>query len=111
MTHDIPVLMLIGKKLQLAPVYPTDGSVMIDATDDDLLSTMRLLIAKTRRLRYELKPRGPLEGTLGDDHLPDVLQFLFASRKMGPVTIANDARRPGRIYIEAGNVVHAEYFD
>ncbi len=111
MTHDIPVLMLIGKKPQLAPVYSTEGSARIDATDDELLSTMRLLTAKTRRLRYEPKPRGPLEGALGDDHLPDVLQFLFASRKTGRVTIANGARRPGRIYIEAGNVVHAEYAD
>lgn len=111
MTHDIPVLMLIGKKPQLAPVYPTEGSARIDATDDELLSTMRLLTAKTRRLRYEPKPRGPLEGALGDDQLPDVLQFLFASRKTGRVTIANGARRPGHIYIEAGNVVHAEYAD
>jgi hypothetical protein len=111
MTQDIPVLMLIGRKPQLSSAYPTEGSARVDAGDDEILSTMRLLTAKTRRLRYGPKPRGPLEGKLGTDQLPEVLQFLFASRKTGRVTILNGARRPGRIYIEAGDVVHAEYVD
>ena len=72
---------------------------------------MLLLAANRQPLRYEPKPMHPLAGHLHDDSLPDVLQFLFAARKTGRVTIQNGARRPGHIYIESGNVVHAEHAD
>ena len=110
-TVDVPVLTLVLSERARAKAYPTEACATLDASDDELLRTMRLLAASSRRLRYEPKPMGPLEGHLDDDSLPDVLQFLFAARKTGRVTIQNGARRPGRIYIESGNVVHAEHAD
>jgi hypothetical protein len=110
-TADVPVLMLVTNERHRTKAYPTEACATVDASDDELLRTMRLLAASNRRVRYEPKPVGPLEGHLNDDSLPDVLQFLFAARKTGRVTIKNGARRPGRIYIEAGNVVHAEHAD
>lgn len=110
-TSDVPVLMLVPSERFRTKAYPTEACATVDASDDELLRTMRLLAASNRRIRYEPKPVGPLEGHLNDDSLPDVLQFLFAARKTGRVTIKNGARRPGRIYIEAGNVVHAEHAD
>lgn len=110
-TSDVPVLMLVPSERFRTHAYPTEACATIDASDDELLRTMRLLAASNRRLRYEPKPVGPLEGHLDDDSLPDVLQFLFAARKTGRVTIKNGARLPGRIYIESGNVVHAEHAD
>ncbi len=110
-TGDVPVLILVSSERARAKAYPTEACATLDASDDELLRTMQLLAASSRRLRYEPKPMGPLEGHLDDDSLPDVLQFLFAARKTGRVTIQNGFRRPGRIYIESGNVVHAEHAD
>ena len=110
-TGDVPVLTLVPSERARNQAYPTEACATLDASDDELLRTMQLLAASSRRLRYEPKPMGPLEGHLDDDSLPDVLQFLFAARKTGRVTIQNGARRPGRIYIESGNVVHAEHAD
>ena len=110
-TGDVPVLTLLLSERARAKAYPTEAWATLDASDDELLRTMQLLAANSRRLRYEPKPMGPLEGHLDDDSLPDVLQFLFAARKTGRVTIQNGARHPGRIYIESGNVVHAEHAD
>lgn len=110
-TADVPVLMLVPTESARAHAYPTEACATLDASDDELLRTMRLLASNTRRIRYVPRPTGPLEGHLDDDSLPDVLQFLFAARKTGRVTIRNGARQPGRIYIESGNVVHAEHAD
>ncbi len=110
-TGDVPVLMLVSSERARAQAYPTEACATLDASDDELLRTMQLLAANRRRVRYEPKPTGPLAGHLDDDSLPDVLQFLFAARKTGRVTVQNGTRRPGRIYIESGNVVHAEHAD
>lgn len=110
-TGDVPVLMLVQSERARTRAYPTEACATVDASDDELLRTMRLLAGTHRRLRYAPKPVGPLEGRLDDDSLPDVLQFLFAAQKTGRVTIHNGARRPGHIYIETGNVVHAEHAD
>jgi len=110
-TGDVPVLTLVPNERARAKAYPTEACATLDASDDELMRTMQLLAASSRRLRYEPKPIGPLEGHLDDDSLPDVLQFLFTARKTGRVTIQNGARRTGRIYIESGNVVHAEHAD
>lgn len=110
-TSEVPILTLVLSERARAKAYPTEACATLDASDDELLRTMQLLAANSRRLRYEPKPMGPLAGNLDDDSLPDVLQFLFAARKTGRVTIQNGARRPGHIYIESGNVVHAEHAD
>lgn len=110
-TADVPVLMLVPSERARAHVYPTEACATVDASDDELLRTMRLLASNSRRVRYQPKPTGPLEGHLDHDSLPDVLQFLFAARKTGRVTIRNGAPHPGHIYIEGGNVVHAEHAD
>lgn len=110
-TSEVPVLTLVPSERARAKAYPTEACATLDASDDELLRTMQLLAANSRPLRYEPKPMGPLAGHLDDDSLPDVLQFLFAARKTGRVTIQNGARRPGHIYIESGNVVHAEHAD
>jgi len=110
-TSEVPVLTLVRSERARAKAYPTEACATLDASDDELLRTMQLLAANSRRLRYEPKRMGPLAGNLDDDSLPDVLQFLFAARKTGRVTIQNGARRTGHIYIESGNVVHAEHAD
>ena len=110
-TADVPILMLVPSERARSQVYPTEACATLDASDDELLRTMRLLASSSRRIRYQPRPTGPLAGHLDDDSLPDVLQFLFAARKTGRVTIQNGARHPGRIYIESGNVVHAEHAD
>jgi len=110
---DVPVLMLVHDDRARSNAYPTEACVTLDVSDDELLRTFRLLAKNSRRVAVEPRPApaGPLEGALEDDTLPDVLQFLFATRKTGRVTIKNGSRRPGRIYIEEGNVVHAELAD
>ena len=111
-TSDVPVMLLVRSERARARAYPTEACAALDESDDELVGTMRLLAGRSRRrLRYgSPKPVGPLEGHL-DDSFPDILQFLFVTRKTGRVTVQNGARRPGKIYIEAGNVVHAEHAD
>lgn len=113
-TKDIPVMILLGgSRLEeiFDRVYPTEACTTADASDDELLSTMRMLTSGRRRLRYGSKPLQAMEGDLADDTFPEVLQFLFAARKTGRITVMNGTRYPGRIYIENGDVVHAEYAD
>jgi len=110
-TSDVPVMILVRSERARATAYPTEACATLFESDEELLGTMRLLSASSRRLRYgQPKRLGPLEGHL-DESFPDVLQYLFAARKTGRVTVQNGARRPGKIYIEDGNVVHAEHAD
>lgn len=106
---DVPVFMLVSNEHGQETAYPTEACATLDASDDELLGTMQLLAKTQRRIHVE-PPRsaGPLEGNLEHDSLPDVLQFLFAARKSGRITIDDGTRRMGRIFIEGGKVVHAE---
>ncbi|TDI34138.1 MAG: DUF4388 domain-containing protein [Acidobacteria bacterium] len=106
-TADIPVLILVPTERARKTAYPTEACATVDASDEELLTTMRLLARNPRQVRYSRPPTSPLEGNL-DESFPDVLQFLFTAQKTGRVTVQNGART-GRIYIESGNVVHAEH--
>ena len=106
-TTDIPVLILVPTERARQTAYPTEACATVDTGDEELLKTIRLLARNRRPVRYERRPTSPLEGNL-DESFPEVLQFLFTARKTGRVTVQNGAP-PGWIYIESGNVVHAEH--
>jgi hypothetical protein len=107
-TADIPILILVPNEHARKTAYPTEACATVDASDEELLKTMRLLARNPRQVRYRRRPTSTLEGNLDDESFPAVLQFLFTAQKTGRVTVQNGAR-PGRIYIESGNVVHAEH--
>ena len=107
-TTDIPVLILVPTERARKTAYPTEACATLDTSDEELLKTMCLLARNRRPVRYKRPPTSPLEGNLDDESFPEVLQFLFTAQKTGRVTVQNGAR-PGRIYIESGNVVHAEH--
>ena len=107
-TTDIPVLILVPNERARKIAYPTEACATFDTSDEELLKTMRLLARTRRPVRYQPRPTSPLEGSIDDETFPEVLQFLFTTQKTGRLTVQNGAR-PGRIYIESGNVVHAEH--
>ena len=89
-------------------VYPTEACASSAASDDDIVNTMRAVRRHRRRERHEPEPSSPLEGDFADDTFPGVLEFLFTTRRTGRIVVLNVSRRPGHIYIEDGDVVHAE---
>jgi len=110
-TMDIPVMILVDSDSpdpDLSMVYPTEACASAAASDADLVKTMRAVRNRRKRARIEPQPSSPLEGDLADDTFPGVLEFLFTARKTGRIVVLNGSRRPGHIYVEDGNVVHAE---
>lgn len=110
-TMDIPVMILVDSDSpdpDLSMVYPTEACASAGASDEDIVKTMRAVRSRRRRERVEPEPTSPLEGDLADDTFPGVLEFLFTARRTGRIVILNGSRSPGHIYVEDGNVVHAE---
>ena len=110
-TMDIPVMILVDSDSSdpdMSMVYPTEACASAAASDEDLVKIMRAVRNRRRRERVEPEPSSPLEGDLADDTFPGVLEFLFTSRKTGRIVVLNGSRRPGHIYVEDGNLVHAE---
>jgi len=110
-TMDIPVMILVDSDSSdpdMSMVYPTEACASAAASDEDLVKIMQAVRNRRRRERVEPEPSSPLEGDLADDTFPDVLEFLFTARKTGRIVVLNGSRRPGHIYVEDGNVVHAE---
>jgi len=111
-TMDIPVMILVDSDSSdpdMSMVYPTEACASATASDEDLVKTMRAVRNRRRRERVEEEPSSPLEGDLADDTFPGVLEFLFTARKTGRILILNGSRLPGHIYVEDGNVVHAQH--
>ncbi|GMR22492.1 MAG: hypothetical protein BMS9Abin37_0847 [Acidobacteriota bacterium] len=110
-TMDIPVMILVDSTYSdpdMSMVYPTEACASATASDEDIVKTMRAVRNRRRRERIEPEPSSPLEGDLADDTFPGVLEFLFAARRTGRIVVLNGNRRPGHIYVEDGDVVHAE---
>ena len=110
-TMDIPIMILVesdSSDPDMSMVYPTEACTSAATSDEDLVKIMRAVRNRRRRERVDPEPTSPLEGDLADDTFPGVLEFLFTSRKTGRIVILNGSRRPGHIYVEDGNVVHAE---
>ena len=110
-TMDIPVMILIDSDSadpDMSMVYPTEACASAGASDEDIVKTMRAVRNRRRRHRVGPEPTSPLEGDLADDTFPGVLEFLFSTRRTGRIVVLNGSRRPGHIYVEEGNVVHAE---
>ena len=111
-TMDIPVMILVDSNSSdpdMSRLYPTEACASATASDEDLVKTMRAVRNRRRRERVEPEPSSPLEGDFADDTFPGVLAFLFTARKTGRIVILNGSRLPGHIYVEDGNVVHAEH--
>ncbi len=110
-TMNIPVMILVdsdSSNPDMSRVYPTEACASATASDEDLVKIMRAVRNRRRRERVEPEPSSPLEGDLADDTFPGVLEFLFTARKTGRIVVLNGRSRPGHIYVEEGNVVHAE---
>lgn len=110
-TTEIPVMILVDTHSpdpDLSMVYPTEACASAAASDEDLVKTMRAVRNRRKRQRVVPQPSSPLEGDLADDTFPGVLEFLFTTRRTGRIVVLNGSRRPGHIYVEDGNVVHAE---
>ena len=108
-TSDIPIMILVDSAgPSLSRVYPTEACASTAASDEDLVQTMRAVRSRRRMERRGPEPSSPLEGDLGDDTFPGVLEFLFATERTGRIVVLDGSRRPGHIYVEEGNVVHAE---
>lgn len=110
-TRDIPVMILVEGNTRdpdMSLVYPTEACVSVAASDDDLVRTMRAVRNRRKRDHHQPEPTSPLEGDLADDTFPGVLELLFTTRKTGRIVVLDGSRRPGHIYVEDGNVVHAE---
>ena len=111
-TRDIPVMILVESDVpdvDLSMVYPTEACASASASDEDLIQTMRALRSPRRRERVEEEPSSPLEGDLADDTLPGVLEFLFMTGKTGRVIVLRGSKSAGLLYVDGGNVVHAEF--
>ena len=108
-TSDIPIMILVDSGgPSLSRVYPTEACASIAASDEDLVQMMQAVRSRRRAERREPEPSSPLEGDLADDTFPGVLEFLFATERTGRIVVLNGSGRPGHIYVEQGNVVHAE---
>jgi CheY-like chemotaxis protein len=111
-TRPIPIIHVIdGSRFDEVArfAYPTEAQVADDADDEEILQTMRMLTVRSARVRFGGRgsAAAPLEGDLDRDTFPEVLQFLFATSKTGRVSV-RDGRRQGAIFLEEGQVVHAE---
>jgi hypothetical protein len=112
-TRSIPIVHVIdGRRYDEISrlAYPTEAQVRDDADDEEIMGTMRMVVPRVARVRIAASTRShaaPLEGDLESDTFPEVLQFLFATSKSGRISI-RDGYREGRIFVEEGQVVHAE---
>ncbi len=112
-TRSIPIIHVIDSRRydELSRfAYPTEAQVADDADDEQIVKTMRMLTVRSSRVRFGGRSSGnaaPLEGDLDRDTFPEVLQFLFATSKTGRISV-REACREGAIFLEDGQVVHAE---
>lgn len=115
-TQDIPVMTIVvsdpSDPTLFTRLYPTEACEYDEATDEHLVSTMRSFRThRSARLEHgpASEPLSPLEGDLAEDIFPGVVEFLLTVRKTGRIVVLNGSKWAGRIYIEDGNVVHAEF--
>lgn len=110
-TRDVPVMILVHSEPNdpnLSRLYPTEACASAATSDDELVQTMRAVRNRRPREPVEPRPSSPLEGDLADDTFPGVLEFLFRTGRTGRLVVLNSSRRPGHIYVEEGNIIHAE---
>lgn len=96
----VPVLVRTGLRLQLEVARISRG-----------WSNARISVPRADSLQRAVAQAHPsgVIGKLGDIALPDVLQLLELSGKTARVDIKPRGRTDGRIYLDHGHVVHAEY--
>jgi TonB family protein len=111
-TGHIPVVILAatnGAGVMLARTYPVDACLPIDIDGRKLARIVRLLADWSgRSKRVRRRKTWPLEGTVGDGLLLDVLQFLFMSGRRGCVTVSHGGSA-GNVYFSGGKLLHAEF--
>jgi len=108
-TESIPIVILATTEESeaLAASYPVEACLPVTTDPDQLIKAIRLLAGRGTRRSRNGQPVG-LEGTLQGNLLPELLEFLFVTKKTGRVEVS-DGERKGSIYIEGGNVLHAEF--
>lgn len=114
-TRSIPIMHVIdGSRYDelVRFAYPTEAQLADDADDEQIVKTMQMLTVHSARVRLGGRTSSrtrsaPLEGDLDRDTFAEVLQFLFVTSKTGRISV-RDGRREGRIFLDAGQVVHAE---
>ena len=109
-TSDIPIMILVDSGgPSLSRVYPTEACASIAASDEDLVQMMQAVRSRRRMPSAANRSlRAHSREISADDTFPGVLEFLFATERTGRIVVLNGSGRPGHIYVEQGNVVHAE---
>ena len=108
-TETIPIVILATTEESeaLAESYPVEACLPVTTDPDQLTKAIRLLAGRGTRRSRNGQPVG-LEGTLQGNLLPELLEFLFVTKKNGRVEVS-DGERKGNIYLDGGNVLHAEF--
>lgn len=108
-TAEIPIL-LIGTNTNADPfLFPTEAYLSCDTSDEELVRTLRMLTMRAPRVRYGgERQASPLQGDLQTDDFPQVLQFLLATGKTGRITVSDNQRGHGHIFLDTGDIVDAE---
>jgi TonB family protein len=112
-TGGIPIVILATTPEETEALngsYPVEACLPVTTNPADLTNVIRLLAGSTSRRTKNGQPSVGLEGTLQGNLLPELLEFLFVTKKTGRVAISDGERR-GAIYVDAGNVLHAEFDD
>ncbi|HXV64061.1 MAG TPA: DUF4388 domain-containing protein [Vicinamibacteria bacterium] len=108
-TAEIPIL-LIGTNANADPfLFPTEAYLSCATSDEELVRTLRMLTMRTPRVRYGgERQAAPLQGDLQTDDFPQVLQFLLATGKTGRITVSDNQRGQGHIFLATGDIVDAK---
>ena len=106
-TSWIPVVLLTTHEL-LEWSYPVEACLSIDSDPGKLADIVRVLARKPVHSARGVWSTAPLEGSVEGDLFRDVLQYLFFTKKSGRLDVRH-AQTRGAIYIDRGQVLHAEF--
>lgn len=111
-TENIPIVLLsttFGTGLTLTHSYPVEACLPVNIAAEHLAHIFRFLLAEyAKHTSRSSRDVWPLEGTVDDGMLHDVLQFLFMSERRGKMVVSNGAQM-GSLYFEGDRVEHAEF--
>ena len=91
----------------LADSFPVDASLNLTQDLIKLAQTIRLVASTDDAVVIE-NPQNAIEGEMQGNVVAEILQYLFSVEKTGRFLV-RAGRRAGSIYIENGNVMHADF--